>query len=121
MVVHAEDGLDEISTSSPTHLAELIDGKITTRTVKPEDFGLARARLDDLAVASAEDSAERIRALLAGKAGPDRDVVLLNAAAALAVAAKAESIADALPLAEKSIDSGAAAAALEKLVAISNA
>ena len=121
MVVHAEDGLDEISTSSPTHLAELIDGKITTRTVKPEDFGLARARLDDLAVASAEDSAERIRALLAGKAGPDRDVVLLNAAAALAVAAKAETIADALPLAEKSIDSGAAAAALEKLVAISNA
>ena len=121
MVVHAEDGLDEISTSSPTHLAELIDGKITTRTVKPEDFGLARARLDDLAVASAEDSAERIRALLAGKAGPDRDVVLLNAAAALAVAAKAETIADALPLAEKSIDSGAAAAALEKLAAISNA
>jgi len=120
MVVHAEDGLDELSTASPTHLAELIDGKITTRTVKPEDFGLARARLDDLAVASAADSAERIRALLAGKKGPDRDVVLLNAAAALAVAAKAETIADGLPLAAESIDSGAAAAALEKLVALSN-
>lgn len=121
MVVHAEDGLDEISTTGPTHLAELIDGKVTSRTVKPEDFGLARASIDDLAVASAEDSAGRIRALLGGKAGPDRDVVVLNAAAALAVAGKARSIADALPLAGKSIDSGAAAAALDKLVAISNA
>jgi anthranilate phosphoribosyltransferase len=120
MVVHAADGLDEISTTAPTHLAELIDGKVASREVKPEDFGLARASIDDLAVSSAEDSAGRIRALLSGKKGPDRDVVVLNAAAALAVAGKAASIADALSLAQESIDSGAAAAALDKLVAISN-
>ncbi|KPK80552.1 MAG: hypothetical protein AMJ81_11880 [Phycisphaerae bacterium SM23_33] len=120
MVVHAEDGLDEVSTTSPTHLAEVADGKVTRRTLRPRDFKLAKARLEDLAVASAEDSAQRIRGVLAGKKGPDRDVVLLNAAAALTVAGLAEDIPAGLPAAEKAIASGAAAGALQKLIAISN-
>ncbi len=120
MVVHAEDGLDEISISSPTHLAELRDGKVKSRRVQPEDFGFRRASLEDLAVESAEESAQRVRAVLAGERGPDRDVVLLNAAAALAVADKAKDIKGGLVLAEKSIDSGAASAAMDKLIEISN-
>ena len=121
MVVHADDGLDELSTTSPTKISELKDGKITTRTVKPENFGFKRATLEDLVISSAADSAEKIRKVLAGKAGPVRDIVVLNAAAVLAVAEKAESIKEAMPLAERAIDSGAAATALEKLVEISNA
>ena len=120
MVVHAEDGLDEISTTAPTLIAEAVGGEVTTRTVRPEDFGLVRARLEDFAVAGPEDSARRIREVLAGRKGPDRDIVVLNAAAALAVAGKADDIAAAFALAERSIDSGAAAAALDKLVELSN-
>ena len=119
MVVHAEDGLDEISTTAPTVIAEAVGGRVTTRTVQPEDFGLPRAKLGDFAVDSPEDSARRIRDVLAGKKGPDRDIVVLNAAAALAVAGQAGDIAAAIPLAERSIDSGAAAAALEKLIELS--
>jgi len=119
MVVHAEDGLDEISTTAPTVIAEAVGGQVTTRTVQPEDFGLPWAKLGDFAVDSPEDSARRIRDVLAGKKGPDRDIVVLNAAAALAVAGKADDIAAAIPLAERSIDSGAAAAALEKLIELS--
>ena len=121
MVVHADDGLDELSTTSPTKISELKDGNVTTRTVKPENFGFKRATLEDLVISSAADSAEKIRKVLAGKAGPVRDIVVLNAAAVLAVAEKAESIKEAMPLAERAIDSGAAATALEKLVEISNA
>lgn len=120
MVVHAADGLDELSTVSATKISELKDGRVTTRTVRAEDLGLAPARMEDLIVTSAADSAGRIREVLAGKAGPGRDIVVLNAAAALAVADKAADIASAIPLAKKSIDSGAAAEALRKLVDISN-
>jgi len=89
MVVHAEDGLDEISTISPTHVAELRDGKVSSRRLRPEDFGLPRASLADLEVNSPEESAQRIRAALDGEKGPDRDIVVVNAAAALVVADKA--------------------------------
>ena len=121
MVVHAEDGLDEVSTTSPTKISELRDGEIATRTVAPEDFGLARATMDDLLVDSPEQSAETIRTVLSGVAGPARDMVVLNAAAALAVAGRADNIAACIPIAKQSIDDGAARAALEKLVAVSNA
>jgi len=121
MVVHADDGLDELSTTSPTHIAELKDGRVARRTVQPEDFGLGRATLDDLLVDSAERSAQIIRRVLAGEGGPAADIVVLNAAAALVVAERAESIEAAIPQARRSIDSGAAAAALNKLVEISNA
>ena len=120
MVVHAEDGLDEFSTTSKTKVSELIDGKVSTRMVSPEDFGLARAKMDDLLINSAAESAEIIRKVLAGEAGPAQDIVLLNAAAAIAVAGKAESIGAGIELARQSIDSGAAAKALENLVTISN-
>jgi len=121
MVVHASDGLDELSTTGPTKIAELLDGRVTVRTVRPEDFGLKPAAMSDLAVTSAQESAEVIRSVLAGKDGPARDIVLLNAAAALTVAGKAADIAAAIPLAREAIDTGRAAAALDKLIAVSNA
>lgn len=121
MVVHAADGLDELSTTSPTFVAELIDGEVHTRKVEPEQFGLARARLEDLLVTSAQDSSERIRGVLAGQSGPARDIVLLNAAAALAVAGKTSDMANGLSMAARSIDSGEASLALERLIAASNA
>jgi anthranilate phosphoribosyltransferase len=121
MVVHAEDGLDELSTISPTKISELENGKVTTRTVKPKDFGLNAATLEDISIGSAEESAAAIRSVLAGDPGPKRDIVLLNAAAALAVADKAPDIASGIPIAREAIDSGAAGEALEKLVQISNA
>jgi len=121
MVVHADDGLDEISTTGETKIAELKDQKVTTRTVRPKDFGLPKAKMEDLAVKSAEQSAELMRGVLAGDKGPLRDITVLNAAAALAVGDKADTIADAIPAAERSIDAGAARRALEKLIALSNA
>ncbi len=120
MVVHADDGLDELSTTSPTKISEYRSGQVTTRTVQVEDFGLQRGTLDDLSIGSAAESARIIRDVLAGKEGPARDIVLLNAAATLAVADKAESVEEALPLAEESVSSGAAAGALEKLIEVSN-
>jgi anthranilate phosphoribosyltransferase len=120
MVVHAQDGLDEISTTSPTDVAEVRDGKVTMWRVEPEDFGLARATLADLAVTTVKESAQRARGVLAGHKGPDRDIVLLNASAALAVADKAADLEQGLQLAEKSIDSGSALATLEKLIALSH-
>jgi len=120
MVVHSEDGLDELSTTAPTRLSELRDGRVETRTVRPEDFALPRAKMSDLTVDSASESAEIIRQVLGGKRGPARDIVVLNAAAALAVAERGQTIAQCIPLAEASIDSGAAKSALEKLIAVSN-
>ena len=119
MVVHAADGLDEISTTSETHICELTDGQVSSRTVKPEDFGLPRATLDDLGVDSAEQSAEMMHQVLDGAKGAARDIVVLNAAAALAVADRAETIAQAIPIAEQSIDSGAGKKALRKLIEVS--
>ena len=113
--------VERMADAAATHLAEWLNGEVRRRTVTPEDFGLARARLADLAVSSPADSADRIKAVLGGKKGPDRDVILLNAAAALTVAGKADELPAALPLAAESVDSGAAAAALEKLIEISNA
>ncbi len=120
MIVHSDDGLDELTTTGPTKVSELRDGAVQTRTISPEEFGLPRARLSDLLVTSAQQSADIIREVLAGAAGPARDVVLLNAAAAMAIADAAPTIAAALPMAKDSIDSGAARRALETLVAVSN-
>ncbi len=120
MVVHAEDGLDEFSTTGSTAVAEVKDGGIRTWQVVPEQFGLERATLADLAVSTTKESAQRLRGVLEGKIGPDRDIVLLNAGAALAVADMTADLAEGLALARKSIDSGAAKATLDKLVAASN-
>ncbi len=120
MVVHAEDGLDELSTCSATKISELKDGEVATRTLTPEDFAFKRITLDDLSVESAAESARAIREVLSGKDCPAREIVILNAAAALAVGGKADDIASAIPLATESIDSGTASDALQKLIETSN-
>jgi len=120
LVVHADDGLDELSTTAPTTISQWSSGAVATSTVRPEDFNIPRASMDDLMIDSAEASAAVVRQVLAGRPGAARDIVALNAAAAIYVAGKAPGIAEAVPAAEKSIDSGAAAAALAKLVEISN-
>lgn len=118
-VVHGHDGLDELTTTGPTTVACLEDGKITTFEVTPEDAGLARVSLAELKGGDGAHNAEALRGLLAGAPGPYRDIVLLNAAAALIVGGRASSLAEGAALAEEAIRSGRAAAALEKLVAIS--
>jgi len=120
-VVHGRDGLDEISTTGPTHIAELIDGSVKTYDVRPGDFGIKTAALDDLRVESPEQSARVVRHVLDGQAGPCRDIVVLNAAAAIASADPHGVISDCLSAAGESIDSGKARQALEKLISITNA
>ncbi|MDP6635265.1 MAG: anthranilate phosphoribosyltransferase [Phycisphaerae bacterium] len=119
MVVHAADGLDEISTTSETRISQFDDGQVTTRTVKPEDFGIQRAVMDDLLVDSPQASADVIRGVLSGQSGPARDIVLLNAAAGLFVAGTTDDMQSGLAQAAESVDSGSAAEALDKLIAAS--
>jgi anthranilate phosphoribosyltransferase len=121
MVVHADDGLDEISITSETKVSEFRGGKVETYRIRPGDFGLPQAKLEDLLVDSAEQSAQVIRDVLDGKEGPARDIVLLNTAGAMVVADKTDDLAGGLKLAADSIGSGAARSALEKLVKTSNA
>jgi len=121
MVVHSADGLDEISTTAPTKAAEVLDGGIILRDINTTDLGLPRAKLSDLLVESPEESAEVIRQVLGGEVGPARDITVVNAAAAIVVAGLADDLPDGLILAARSIDSGAAARALGKLVEASNA
>jgi anthranilate phosphoribosyltransferase len=120
-VVHGHDGLDELTTTGSTTVAELKDGTITVFEVTPADAGLAPAKLADLKGGDAATNAAAIRDLLDGKKGPFRDIVLLNAAAALIVAGKAASLTDGVALAVHAIESGAARAALAKLVEVTNA
>lgn len=121
LVVHGCDGLDEITVTGPTKIAEVREQAVRTYEVTPEQFGLGRASLDDLMGGDVQANASIIRAILSGERSPKRDVVLLNAAAALVAAARANSIADALSLAAHSLDSGAALAKLEALVKFTNA
>lgn len=119
-VVHGSDGLDEITTTGPTTVAALSAGKVTVSEVTPEDAGLPRATPDDLKGGDAETNAAALRAVLGGAHGPYRDIVLLNAAAALIVAGKAADLRAGVALAAESIDTGAATRALDRLVAITN-
>ena len=116
LVVHGYDGLDEITITGPTEIAELRDSKIRVYDVTPEEFGLRRASMTDIAGGDVKDNARIIRSIVAGEKSARRDVVLLNAAAALVAAGRADSIALAMPLAAESLDSGAALNKLEKLV-----
>jgi anthranilate phosphoribosyltransferase len=119
MVVHAEDGTDEISLNSPTHVAELKDGDIRLYSISPEEFGLSRAPRSAVQVASPEESLAVIRAILDGEQGAPRDMVLINSGAALYVAGVAGSIADGIAKAAAAIDSGAARDKLAQLVEVS--
>ena len=120
MVVHGKDGMDEISTTATTKIAWLDNGSIKNFELIPEEFGIERARPEDLLVENADQSAAALTALLAGKPGPMRDIVVLNASAVLLVAGKAADFPEGIRMAAKSIDSGAAKASLEKLIAITN-
>jgi anthranilate phosphoribosyltransferase len=119
-VVHGHDGLDEITTTGSTDVAELKDGKVTVFEVTPADAGLAPAKLSDLKGGDAKFNAQAIRDVLAGRKGPFRDIVLLNCAAALVVGGKAANLTDGVALAAHSIESGAATRALDRLIEVSN-
>jgi anthranilate phosphoribosyltransferase len=116
LVVHGLDGLDEVTITGPTRIAEARDGSVKTYEVTPEEFGMTRATLADISGGDATENAAIIRAVLEGKKSPHRDVVLLNSAAALVAAGRADHLAEAVPIAAKSIDSGAAAKKLAALV-----
>jgi len=110
------DGLDELTTTGPTQVAEWRDGSVRLFTIDPETVGLPRAKAADLAGGDPPANAAAIRALLKGATGPYRDIVLLNAAAALLVADRAETLRDGVALAAAAIDEGSALKALEQLI-----
>jgi len=120
-VVHGSDGLDEITTAGPTHVAALENGSVRTFEITPEEMGLQRVKPEALRGGEAKENAHALADVLKGKSGAFRDVAVLNAAAALVVAARAKDLKQALALAQRSIDSGEAASRLQRLVAISNA
>ena len=119
-VVHGHDGLDELTTTGATDVAEVKDGKVTVFEVTPADAGLAPAKLSDLKGGDAKHNAAAILEVLAGKKTPLRDIAILNAAAALIVAGKAPDLTEGATLAARAIDSGAAKAALDRLISITN-
>ncbi len=120
LVVHGLDGLDEISISGESKITELRDGRLSTRTVRPEDFGLARAPLKDIQGGDAAQNAGIILDLLKGRQGPRRDIVLLNASAALLASGKVEDMKEGVRLAAHAIDSRAAFEKLEQLISFTN-
>lgn len=119
-VVSGNDGLDEITLTSETKVSELKDGKVNTYSIKPEEFGITRCKLFELQGGDPDDNARIIREILKGDKGAKRDVVVLNAAAAIAASGKAKDIKDGIKLAEEAIDSGKALGKLEKLIEITS-
>jgi anthranilate phosphoribosyltransferase len=115
-VVHGEDGLDEVTTTSPTRIYRLVDGEVTEAEFTPEDFGVQRATIDDLVGGDAEENITITRAVLEGQPGPHRDIALVNAAPAIVLADLAVGFTEAMALAIESIDSGAASAVLDAAV-----
>lgn len=120
MIVHGSDGLDEITLTGPTEVMESTNGDTESYSITPEQFGLKRARIEELHGGSAEECAAMIERILTGEKGPRRDVTVLNAGAALKVGGRAGSIEEGIALAAESIDTGAARQALDRLVAASN-
>jgi anthranilate phosphoribosyltransferase len=120
LVVHSEDGMDEISIGAPTFVAELKDGKVRSYTISPEDFGLARGDVAALRVQDADESLEVIKGVLENKPGPARDIVVLNAGAAIYVAGLVASLAEGVQKADEVIASGAARTKLDALAAMTN-
>ena len=116
LVVHGEDGLDEITVTGKTRVCELKDNRITTYSISPEDFGLSRATPDSLKGGTVDENAVLLRGILAGAQGPQRDVVLLNAAAALVAGGRVQELQHGVKLAGEAIDNGSASAKLEELI-----
>ncbi|MCI8316991.1 MAG: anthranilate phosphoribosyltransferase [Lachnospiraceae bacterium] len=120
MVVYGQDKLDEISMSAPTKICEFKDGWFRSYVIAPEDFGFERCRKEDLVGGTPDENAGITRSVLNGEQGPRRNAVLMNAGAALYLCGKAETLKDGVLLAGELIDSGKAAAVLEKLIEVSN-
>ncbi len=119
-VVHGSDGLDELTTTGATFVAEFKNGTVNSFEVTPADAGLPEAAPEDLLGGEGEENARAIRQVLGSEPSPFRDIVILNAAAALIVAGKAATLSDGAELAAQSIDTGAASKSLDKLVAITS-
>lgn len=120
LVVHADDGLDEISIGAPTQVAELKGGRVTTYTITPEQFGFERTGLDPLTVDGPQESVAIMRQVLEGLHGPARDIVCLNAGAAIYAANLVDNLSAGIRRAGELIASGAALAKLDALVALTN-
>ncbi len=116
LVVHGEDGLDEITVSGRTLVCEVKDGRIESYYISPEDFGLSRSSLDSLRGGSADENAARLRRVLAGATGPQQDVVLMNAAAVLLAGDSVDTLQQGIDRAREAVNSGQALAKLEQLV-----
>ncbi|HZZ41991.1 MAG TPA: anthranilate phosphoribosyltransferase [Tepidisphaeraceae bacterium] len=119
-VVHADDGLDELSTLGPTRVSELKGGHVQTWKLDPKELGISYARLSDLQVDSVAEAAEKLTRVLGGEKGPLRDIALLNAAGGLVIGGKAEDMQAGLKMASAAIDSGRARQTMEALVRCSN-
>lgn len=119
-VVHGSDGLDELTTTGPSFVAEFKDGEVRTFEVTPEQAGLKRAKIEELKGGLPADNAAAVRTLLDGKPGPFRDIVRLNAGAALVIAGKAKDLKAGAAMAAEAIDGGKAKACLARLVEITN-
>ncbi|MCF3933027.1 anthranilate phosphoribosyltransferase [Acuticoccus sp. M5D2P5] len=120
-VVHGGDGLDEMTTTTITHVAAVEDGMVRIFTVDPEELGLAIAKPEDLRGADADHNAAALRAVLGGEKNAYRDIACLNAAGALLVAEKVETLEEGVALAQRLLDDGSAAARLQALVSVSQA
>lgn len=120
-VAHGSDGLDEITTSGPTHIAALEGGNVRTFEVSPEDIGLKRARPEELRGGDAETNATALLGVLKGRKGAFRDIAIFNAAASLVVSGRAQHLKEGAALATRSLDSGEAEGRLDRLIVISNA
>ena len=119
LVVHGEDGLDEITITGKTKVCELKDGDINSYSISPEDFGLPQASLDSLRGGTLDENAALLRRVLSGALGPQRDVVLMNAAAALLAGGSVETLKEGAVLAKEAVDGGHALAKLEQLIEFS--
>jgi anthranilate phosphoribosyltransferase len=121
LVVHAEDGMDEISIASPTYVAELNDGEVKTYTIKPEDFGMVPAELEQIRATDSAHSLDIIKGVFNNDPGPAKDIVCLNAGAAIYAAGLAATLAEGVEKAQQAIASGLVAEKLEQLIAKTNA
>ena len=120
LVAHGSDGMDEVSISGETKITELNEGKIRTYTIRPEEFGIERASLKEIQGGDALRNSDIIRAILKGERGPRRDIVALNASAALLAGSLVGDLKEGIELASKSIDSGAADDKLKRLIEFTN-
>ncbi len=120
MVVHGDDGLDEISLGGPTAVAEWKDGAVTRYTLNPEEFGFEKCPAERLTASDPAECAAIVTAVLKGEPGPARDVVLINSGAALCVSERVATLADGIGLARERIDSGAALDKLQHLIRLTN-